>query len=213
MAKPIVYFQGSNAGVLPASRESFRWTEETELGSVLSCSNGTVGINLGSLTNNQSSSLFDIIISHNAIEPITNVKFYFGLATTDRAGQTGFTSTADQLGIEADFAELRKWGTDSFNNTVGSGPSDGLFLTFKNETVDKINCQFRDGFMDELATAKPLTDAGKGASGGSPDSILPFNNFAGPDYAWLKLNVFVPENEDSAGKRQISLVSRVTYSF
>lgn len=213
MAKPIVYFQGTNSGVIPSTRDTFRWTEETELGTTLTGDGNTTGLNIGSLTNNQSSSVYDIIISHNAIEPVTNVKFYFANTTVNRSGGTGFTSTADILGAQADFNEIRQWGTDSFANTTGSGPADGMFLKFKNEAEDKISTQFRTGFMDELSTAKPLSDLGKGATGGSPDAIQPFNNFAGPDYAHIQVHIFIPESLEEAGKRQLSLVTRLTYSF
>lgn len=211
--KPIVYFQGLNSGALPASRESFRWTEETELGTILTGDGLTTGAFLGNLTNAQSSGDFDIIISHNAINEITGCKFYFQPTTNNRTGGTGFTHAADTNGALEDFTELVQWGTDSYAGAINTGVNDGMYLTFKTETKAGLTGQLRTDFMDSLATAKPLTNAGKGGVGGAEDTIQPFDNYTGSDYAHIKLNLTIPESLENAGRRQGSLFLRLTYSF
>ena len=213
MAKPIVYFQALNAGSLPTSRESFRWTEETEMGTVLTGDGLTTGVFLGNLTNAQSSGDFDVIITHNAVNEITGCKFYFQPTTNNRVGGTGFTSTADVNGATADFNELLTWGTDSFTGKPNTGVNDGMFLTFKNETRNPLTCQLRTGFMDSLEIAKALTNEGKGGVGGAEDTIQPFNGYNGSDYAHIKLNLSIPESLEDAGRRQGALFMRLTYSF
>lgn len=213
MGKPQIYFQGLNSGNMPSNRESFRWTEETELGTLLTGDGLTTGVFLGNLTNAQSSGNFDVIISHNAINEITGVKFYFQPTTNNRVGGTGFTSTADVNGALADFNELKQWGKDAFDGLPNTGVNDGMFLIFKNETRTPLTCQLRTGFMDSLENAKPLTNAGKGGVGGAEDTIQPFNGFSGPDYAHIKLNLTIPESLENAGRRQGALFMRIVYSF
>ena len=128
MAKPIIFFNGLNNGSLPSVRESFRWTQETELGTLLTGDGLTTGVFLGNLTNAQSSGDFDIIISHNAVNEITGVKFYFQPTTNNRVGGTGFTSTADVNGATTDFNELLSWGSDAFNGQPNTGVNDGMFF-------------------------------------------------------------------------------------
>jgi hypothetical protein len=94
-----------------------------------------------------------------------------------------------------------------------TGVNDGMFLIFKNETRNPISCQLRTGFMDSLEKAKPLTNAGKGGVGGAEDTIRPFNNFNGSDYAHIKLNLSIPESLEDAGRRQGALFMRLVYSF
>lgn len=211
--KPILYFQGLNSGNMPTSRESFRWTTETELGTLLTGDGLTTGVFLGNLTNAQSSGDFDIIITHNAINEITGVKFYFQPTTNNRVGGTGFTSTSDVNGATADFEELKLWGKDAFDGKPNTGVNDGMFLTFKNETRTPLTCQLRTGFMDSLENAKPLTNKGKGGVGGAEDTIQPFDDYSGSDYAQIKLNLTIPEALEAAGRRQGALFMRIVYSF
>lgn len=211
--KPILYFQGLNSGNMPTSRESFRWTTETELGTLLTGDGLTTGVFLGNLTNAQSSGDFDIIITHNAINEITGVKFYFQPTTNNRVGGTGFTSTSDVNGATADFEELKLWGKDAFDGKPNTGVNDGMFLTFKNETRTTLTCQLRTGFMDSLENAKPLTNKGKGGVGGAEDTIQPFDGYSGSDYAQIKLNLTIPEALEAAGRRQGALFMRIVYSF
>ena len=213
MAKPIIYFQSTNNGAKPSNRTSFRWTEEAEMGTILTGDGLTTGVFLGNLTNAQSSGDFDVIISHNAVNEVTGVKFYFQPTTNNRIGGTGFTSTADTNGATADFNELLKWGTDAFDGKPNTGVNDGMFLTFNNETKTPLTCQLRTGFMNSLENAKPLTNAGKGGVGGAEDTIQPFSNFNGSDYAHVKLNLTIPESLEDAGRRQGALFMRLVYSF
>ena len=212
MAKPILYFQGTNAGSLPSTQEEFRWTEETELGTILTGDGLTTGINLGALTNAQSSGDFEIIISHNATQPVTGVKFYYQPTTNVRTGGEGFTHSDDSIGATSDFDEIRQWGTDSFNAVSGTSAIDGMYLKFVNETEDPLNCQFRDGFIDSLENSKQLNGNAK-PGGQDTDQIVAFNNFGGDDYARFSTRLFVPDSLEDPGKRQISLVCRLTYSF
>ena len=212
MAKPILYFQGTNAGALPVTQNELRWTEELELGTVLTGDGLTTGINLGALTNAQSSGEFDIIISHNATQPVTGVKFYYQPTTNVRTGGDGFTSTADTLGALDDFNEIKQWGDDSFNAVAGTSAIDGMYLRFTNEIETALNCQFRTGFLDDLDTSKPL-DINAKPGGIDNDQITAFNNFVGDDYARFSTRLFVPNSLEIPGKRQISLVVRLTYSF
>ena len=211
--KPIIYFQSTNNGALPSNRDSFRWTEETEMGTVLTGDGLTTGVFLGNLTNAQSSGDFDVVISHNAVNEITGVKFYFQPTTNNRSGGTGFTSTADTNGALADFNELVKWGTDSFTAKPNTGVNDGMFLIFKDETRNPISCQLRTGFMNSLEHAKALSNSGKGGVGGAEDTIQPFDGFSGSDYAHIKLNLSIPESLEDAGRRQGALFMRLVYSF
>ena len=213
MAKPTLFFQGLNSGSIPVNRESFRWTEETELGTILTGDGLTTGAFLGNLTNAQSSGDFDVIISHNAVNEVTGCKFYFQPTNNNRIGGTGFTHPADTNGALDDFNELVQWGTDSYAGAINTGVNDGMYLTFNGETKEALTCQLRNGFMDELATAKPLSNLGKGGIGGAPDSIQPFNNFEGADYAHVKLNLSIPESLEDAGRRQGAFFIRITYSF
>lgn len=213
MPKPTIYFQSSNAGALPTAQEELRWNEELEMGTVLTGDGNTTGIFLGALTNAQFSDDFDIIITHDAIEPITGVKFYFQQTTNTRTGGTGFTSTDDVLGAEADFNEMIAWGDSSFAGDPGTSVADGMYLTFKDEVEDPATCQLRTGYMDNLANAKALTLDGKPGGSGTPDVINAFNGYAGGDYAWVKARLFVPESLEDAGKRQLALYTRLTYTF
>jgi len=213
MPRPTVYFQGSNAGSLPDQQEELRWTEEAEIGTILTGDGNTTGIFLGALTNAQSSGEFDVIITHDAEEPITNVKFYVQPTTNNRDGGTGYTSTADADGALADFEEMRQWGDDSYNNEAGTSAQDGLYLIYKDESDIADTCQFRTGFMDELANAKELNNLAKGGTTDPEDQITAFDGFSGSDYAWIKLRLFVPESLEDAGKRQFSLYTRITYTF
>jgi len=213
MAKPTIYFQASNAGDLPSQQEELRWNDEAEMGTVLTGDGNSTGIFMGALTNAQYSDDFDIIITHDAQEPITGVKFYYQPTTNVRTGGDGFTSTDDVQGATDDFNEMRKWGTDSYNTVEGTAAQDGMYLIFKDEDEDQNNCQFREGFMDELANAKALTTEGRPGGSGTEDSINAFDNYAGGDYAWIKARLFVPESLEDAGKRQLALYTRLTYTF
>jgi len=213
MSKPIIYFQSSDAGELPASQEELRWNEEAEMGTVLTGDGNTTGIFLGALTNAQSSGEFDIIISHNAEEAITGVKFYFQPTTNVRTGGTGFTSTDDTQGAEDDFNEMKKWGDDSYAGESGTSAIDGMYLIYKDEDETQVDCQFRTDFMDTLDNAKALTNEGRPGGSGTEDVIDPFDGYSGGDYAWIKTRLYVPEALEEAGKRQLALYTRVTYTF
>lgn len=213
MAKPTIYFQASNSGALPAQQEELRWNDELEMGTVLTGDGLSTGIFMGALTNAQFSDDFDIIITHDAQEPITGVKFYFQPTTNVRTGGTGFTSSDDIIGADTDFNEMKTWGIDAFNGVAGTSTSDGMYLTFKDEAEDASTCQFRDGFMDELATSKALTLDGRPGGTGTADVINAFDGYSGGDYAWIKARLFVPESLEDAGKRQIALYTRLTYTF
>lgn len=213
MPKPTLYFQSSNEGALPSAQEELRWNEETEMGTVLTGDGNSTGIFLGALTNAQASDDFDIIITHDAEEPITGVKFYFQQTTNTRTGGSGFTSTDDALGAEADFNEMLSWGDASFDGESGTSVQDGMYLTFKDETEDQATCQLRTDYMDSLANAKPLTLSGRPGGTGTPDVINAFDGYSGGDYAWIKARLFVPESLEDAGKRQIALYTRLTYTF
>jgi hypothetical protein len=213
MAKPTIYFQGSNAGGLPSQQQELRWNYESEIGTVLTGDGNSTGIFMGALTNAQYSDDFDIIITHDAQEPITGVQFYFQPTTNVRTGGTGFTSSDDVDGANTDFEEMRQWGTDSFNAETGTSTVDGMYLIFKDETEDATNCQFRENYMDSLANSKPLTLDGKPNGTGTGDVINAFDGYSGGDYAWIKTRLFVPESLEDAGKRQIALYTRLTYTF
>jgi len=213
MAKPIIYFQGSNAGAVPDSQESLRWTDEAELGTVLTGDGNTTGIFLGALTNAQSSGDFDIIISHSAEEPITGVKFYFQPTTNTRTGGSGFTHTDDAQGALDDFNEILKWGDDSKNNVTDSTPQDGMYLIYKDETEDQTNNQIATGYMDSLENARELNLDGKPGGSGTADVIDPFDGYAGGDYAWIKTRLYIPQYVEDAGKRQMALYMRLSYTF
>ena len=211
--KPTIYFQASNQGALPSSQTSFRWTEESEMGTVLTGDGNSTGIFLGALTNAQFSDEFDVIITHNATEPITGVKFYFQKTTNTRTGGSGFTSSDDLLGAEADFAELLGWGDKSFTSGPDTTEADGVYLIFKDEAESATNCQLRTNFMDTLAASKPLNNSGRPGGTGTEDVINAFNDYSGGDYAWIKTRLFVPEYIENAGKRQIAQIMRCTYTF
>jgi len=213
MAKPIIYFQSSDAGNLPTEQESLRWNEETEMGTVLTGDGNTTGIFLGALTNAQSSGEFDIIITHSATEAITGVKFYFQPTTNVRTGGTGFTSTDDTAGAQADFDEMKKWGDDSYAGESGTSAIDGMYLIYKDESESQIDDQFRTDWMDTLENARPLNNKGRPGGTGTEDVINPFDGYSGGDYAWIKTRLFVPESLEDAGKRQIALYTRITYTF
>ena len=213
---PNIYFQGvDESGDLPATQESLRWNEEAEIGTVLTGDGNTTGIFLGALTNAQVSDMYEIVISHDALEPVTNVQFYFQPTTNTRTGGTGFTHDANVTGAEDDFYELRDWGTDFDNGIEGSSEADGLYCMYYNESEDQRALQaFKDGYMDTLATARPLNyDAKPGHGAELVDSISSFNGYGGGDYARLKLRLKAPQYITEAGKRQAAFVCRLTYTF
>jgi hypothetical protein len=142
-----------------------------------------------------------------------NRKFYFQPTTNVTTGGTGFTSTDDTLGAQADFDEMKKWGDDSYAGEAGTSTIDGMYLNFKDETESQLNGQFRTGFMDSLANAKPLDNTGRPGGTGTEDVINPFDGYSGGDYAWVRTRLFVPEALEDAGKRQIALYLRTTYTF
>ena len=47
MAKPIIYFQSSDAGSLPSAQESLRWNEELEMGTYIRTLSHNAGYTLG----------------------------------------------------------------------------------------------------------------------------------------------------------------------
>lgn len=212
MSKPIIYFQSSNDGSTPSQQEELRWTEEDEMGTVLTGDGNSTGIFLGALTNAQSSGEFDVIITHSAEEPITGVKFYFQPTTNVRTDGTGFTSTDDAAGAQDDYDEMKKWGDDSKDEVSGSSAQDGMYLIFKDADEDQATDQFATDVMDTLENAKALN--GDGLPGGSDtDQIDAFDDYSGGDYAWIKLRLFVPEYLEDAGKRQLASVMRITYTY
>jgi len=212
--KPTLYFQNSDSGSLPTSQESNRWTEETEFGTVLTGDGNTTGLHLGALTNAQYSNEFDIILSHTAIEPITNVQFYFQPTTNVRTDGTGFTHTADSNGAQEDFNELLQWGDDSVAGIPDSSAHDGMYLIYKNEPENQGLQQLITGYMDSLSNARMINeDAKPNGTAITADAIDSFNSYTGGDYAWIKTRLFVPQYLEDAGKRQYSLVVRLTYSF
>jgi len=214
MARPTLFIQGSNAGALPTTQNSNRWTAESELGTILTGDGNTTGLFLGALTNAQFSDNFDLILSHNAQEPVTNVMFYFQQTTAVRTGGTGFTHSADAAGAAQDFAELLKWGNDSVIGIPDSSAHDGIYLSYKNEPEVQALQQLKTGHMDSLENARMLNeDAKPGGTAVLPNAINAFNGYAGGDYVWLKLRLFVPSYIESAGKRMYSFVTRLTYSF
>ena len=215
MPKPTIYFQGSNAGSLPANQTDLLWNDEVGgLGTTLTGDGNTVGIFLGALTNAQLSDDFDVIISHSAEEPVTGVQFYFQPTTNTRTGGTGFTSTDDVAGADADFAELVGWGDGYDNAVIDSAEADGLFCMFKDESEDRTIQALKTDNLDSLANSRSLDMSAKPGGGAEAvDSIASFNNYSGGDYAWIKLRLRAPQYIEDAGKRQVAFVCRLTYTF
>ena len=218
MAKPVVYFQNWDGTTFPARQEEKRYTEEAEAGVKLTGSTkAKVGLDLGALTNLSSSAEFNILISHNAINPVTNVKFYFQPSNNDRGEAKGFThttgaSSADNA--ELDFKELVKWGDDD----PGAGQNYGLTLKEHHDTQVQL---LKTGKLDSLANCATLTNKGKfnGAStsvgnsiSGQEATIEPFTNYKSNDAASVKIQLNIPDIED-AGIRQYAFVTRLTYTF
>jgi len=213
MSKPTIYFQSLNSGAFPSKQESFRWTEETELGTKLTGDDtaASVGIHLGALTNLSSSNEFGVIISHSATNPITGVKFYFQPTTNVRTNGTGFTSSADAAGAQTDFDELLKWGDDA-------DTTEGMTIKQWHEADYTL---LKTGVADELANAIPLSNYGKfkdtidnegDSDDGEKDWIEPFADYVSNDAAGVKLQLNVPDIED-AGIRQMALYTRIVYTF
>jgi len=233
MAKPIIYWSGLDNGAAPVNQDDFQYNKEpdtnntTHIGTKLvgDSTAASVGLDLGAMTNLQEGDDFPILMSHSAIEPITNVQFYFQPTTNVRTGGTGFANEddADSTGAQKDFEELIAWGdgkilptdTTAVDNSVYKY---GMRLRFWND-VDPV--PLSTNVMDALDNSTILTNNGKFGGGfgavGNSDAgeetwIEPWQDFISNDCAALKLSLSIPDVEQ-AGIRQSSLVCRLTYVF
>ena len=239
MAKPTIYWSGLDNGSLPSTQEDFQYNKEpdgtntTHLGTkfVGDATAASVGLDLGAMTNLQEGDDFPLLITHSAIEPITNVQFYYGLSNNVRGNATGFANeddvtlpTSGQTGAEKDFEELKAWGDGKITAADATPTVDnslygyGMRIRYWNE-LDPT--PMATGTLDELANSKMLDNTGKfggsfGGTGTSPAGeeawIEPFNNFISNDCAAVNLSLSIPDVEN-AGIRNCSLVCRITYTW
>ena len=236
MAKPQIFWQGMDSGALPTTQDDFHWNKEpdatntTHLGTkfVGDAVDASVGLDLGAMTNLQEGEDFQLMISHSAIQPITNVQFYYAVSTNVRGDATGFANE-DDLGVggltgaEQDFQELRAWGDGKLEETGAvlvdnSSYKYGMRLRFWNE-VDPT--PMSTGVMDELAFSKMLSNDAKWAGavnsiGTSPTGqenwIEPWTDYISNDVAVINTSLSIPDIE-AAGIRNCALVCRLTYVF
>jgi hypothetical protein len=226
MSSPTVYWQAPQSGNIPpgdiSNRNQNRWTEEAEFGTELRGAGGDIGLFLGSLTNGTTSDDFGLVVSHDALNEVTNCKVYFQPTTVDRVGGVGFTHTPDEAGAQADFDELKTWGDKQkdLDDALPSGESGGLFL-YPMFAVPPLNTEsewaLRNGNMESVATAKDVDDTfyynGINNVGANVGTIQPFVDFVSADALFLTTKIIVPESLETAGARQASIVLRFTYTF
>lgn len=235
MAKPTLFFKAYDATTLITGygdlglRNENLWTDLAGFGSKLTGSvDSSIGINLGDVTNLSESGWFGICITHDAINPLTNVMFYFQPTTNERfksdnilgTEPPGFTHSGVS-GAADDFTEIIKWG-DEGNNSAG------MYMQFyhQNNTIQSTDV-LKTGIMDSLANKKQLTNDGRfgpgftkygvtdptyGESVINPHPQDTASQYISGDAAVLRVNLSVPDIEE-AGIRQISLYSRITYTF
>ena len=224
--KPTIYWQKAQIGDLPpgdtSNRAKDRWTEETEFGTVLRGDGLTTGIYLGSLTNGSSSDEFSIVVSHNALNEVTNCKFYFQPTTNVRTGGVGFTHTDDAAGALLDFDEMKGWGNKQkdLDDALPTGEEGGLFLypTFaKPATGTTSGWVLRSGNMEDVTTSKDVDDTfyynATPFGTPTPGSIQPFLNYTSSDALFVTSKLIVPNSLEVAGARQNSIVLRLVYTF
>lgn len=226
MAKPVIFWQKSQIGGLPpgdtTSRTKDRWTEEAEYGTELRGAGGDIGLFLGSLTNGSTSEDFSLVISHDALNEVTNCKLYFQPTTVNRVGGIGFTNAADATGALADFEELKTWGNAQRDLDLGlpTGESGGLFL-YPSAAVPALGFEgewvLAGNNMESVATAKDVDDSfyynGLNGVGAPTGTIQPFNDYVSADALFLTTRIIVPLSLEEAGARQCAITLRLTYTF
>jgi len=226
MAKPTIYWQKPQLGGMPpgntATRTVDRYTEEAEYGTELRGAGGDIGLFLGSLTNGSTSDDFGLVISHDALNEVTNCKLYFQPTTVDRVGGVGFTNTPDPDGGLADFEELKTWGNkqQDLDAALPSGESGGLFL-YPSSNPPALGTEggwvLSGTNMESVATSKDVDDSfyynGLNSVGAPVGTIQPFVDYVSSDALFLTTRIIVPLSLELAGARQAAITLRLTYTF
>ena len=161
-------------------------------------------LDIGNLSNGESSTSQEVFLRHNGVNPITNVGLYI------RAYSGSYSGGATAI---ADLAEVISWGdatdTDEFGGVefnllaTTDYPSSGWPIVTNKSPTGGFVCRTEVG--DEEANAFTVPDT----TGAISDGTIQVSS---APYVRFKIKITIPVDEDTVGLRQFDIVCRYTYT-